>query len=79
MPSVYAKQGFERHEIMSMIQYEKETGVIHEATNFHPGNEPDPTQTPEPVGAPKELIRSMVDDIRAAAASGPWTGAEKLL
>ena len=38
IPQVYANQGFERMEIMSMIDYEKQTGIIHEASNFNSGN-----------------------------------------
>jgi hypothetical protein len=72
MPEVYAKQGFERMEIMSMSAYEKQTGSVHEASNFNAGNEITPLKEPEPK-APKELIDSIVDDMRQACASGPWT------
>ncbi len=79
MPEVYQRQGFERVEIESMVKYEKETGVVHEATSYNPGNEPtssDPRNTFKP--DPK-VVHELALDIAAAAASGPWTGADKLL
>lgn len=73
LPEIYARQGFERHEIMSMTAYEKETGVVHEATNFHPGNELTAFREPEPAKASPELVNRLVNEIRAANQSGPWT------
>lgn len=74
MPEVYARQGFERQEIMSMTEFEKKTGLVHEATNFAPGNEPSPDREPPATKAPKEVIDSIIDDIRAANQSGSeWT------
>ena len=72
MPAVYANQGFERMEIESMVKFEKETGLIHEPTNFNPGNESIPVEPPR-LAPGKELIDSLARDIGAAAASGPWT------
>lgn len=74
MPSVYAEQGFERHEIMRMTDWEKQTGLVHEATNFNAGNEPPPAD-PNPAPKPSpEVKQALIDDIRAAIASGPFTG-----
>lgn len=73
MPAVYAKQGFERREIMRMTDYERETGVVHEASNFNAGNEDASLQAPARRETPKEVTQALVDDFRAAAASGPWT------
>lgn len=72
VPEIYARQGFERQEIMSITRYERETGSIHESTTFNPGNEPVPETIPK-ASAPKELIKELVDDIRAAHQSGAWT------
>ena len=72
MPEVYARQGFERREIESMIQYERETGTVHEASNFHPGNEPsEPAQVP--YSAPAEVKQDLIDEVRKMIASGPVT------
>jgi hypothetical protein len=76
VPEVYAKQGFERREILSMGAWEKESGVVHEASNYNPGNEAvdcEPKTTTDP-----KYRQVIIDDIRAAIASGPWTGHEKL-
>ena len=77
IPQHYADAGFERREILSMTAYEKETGVVHEASNYAPGNEP----TPEPrmPNPNPEAIRELAKDMADAIASGPWTGAENLL
>ena len=72
MPEIYAREGFERRDIMSMTQYERETGVVHEASNFSPGNEP---VAPEPE-APKispEVRAQLLTDVREMLASGPIT------
>lgn len=78
MPEVYARQGYERREIMSMSAFEKETGKIHEATNFNPGNETvGHDGSPADPASPKlskEVKEALAKDIAAAAASGPWTG-----
>lgn len=73
MPEVYARQGFEREEIFSMSEYERRTGLVHEATNFSPGNEPSPWKEPETPKVSGEYKQAMIDDLREAAASGPWT------
>jgi len=73
MPEVYARQGFERMEIMNMTRYEKETGVIHEASNYSAGNETTAFREPEPAKAAPEVIAELARDVAAAAASGPWT------
>jgi hypothetical protein len=75
MPLVYESQGFVRHEIESMTRYERITGVVHEASNFHPGNEPTPDGSVPRKRAPKELIESLAREISSAAASG-WTTSE---
>jgi hypothetical protein len=72
VPEVYAKQGFERREIMSMTAYERETGLVHEATNFNNGNEPNPEQHPTPTIS-KQVKEDLIDDMREAMASGPFT------
>jgi hypothetical protein len=72
MPEVYAKQGFERREIMSMTAWEKEAGVIHEASNFCSGNEVVNTE-PAPPSAPSDVIDQLAKDWADAAASGPFT------
>lgn len=73
MPEVYARQGFERVEIMSMTKFEKETGIVHEASNFSSGNEVTAFKEPERTSAPPEVIHQLAKDVAAAAASGPWT------
>jgi len=73
MPSTYQRRGFVREEIFSMGKYEKESGVVHEASNFLPGNEPAPLREPSSQGAPAELRDRLIDDLRAASQSGPWT------
>jgi hypothetical protein len=79
MPAVYARQGFERREILNMTEYEKTEGVVHEASSFNSGNEPLPelgSEAPQLAPAAKEaLVRDMAD----AFASGPFTGADKLV
>lgn len=72
MPEVYAKQGFERQEILSMSAYERQSGVVHEASNFNSGNAP-LVEEPQPLGAPKEVKDQIINDMRDAIASGPWT------
>ncbi len=73
IPEVYASQGFERREIMHMGQYERETGLVHEASSFHPGNEPSPWLEPERPATPRAVTEALIDDVRAAIASGPFT------
>jgi hypothetical protein len=74
IPEVYAAQGFERREIDSMIAWEKEAGVVHEATNFHPGNEDTPLDPRDNNKCPPEVKKALIEDMKAAFASGPWTG-----
>lgn len=78
MPEVYAKQGFERQEIMNMSEWEKRSGSVHEATNFTPGNEPCPERygTTQPT---KEVKDTLVRDMADAIASGPFTMPETLV
>jgi len=73
MPEVYARQGYERREILNMTQYERDTGLVHEATSFHPGNEPSPSMDPPHPKMPREARERLIDDVRAAIASGPFT------
>lgn len=73
IPEVYAQQGFERQEIMSMGAWEKQSGLIHEASNFNLGNEPIPEDYRYPKADPK-VVHELAVDIAQAAASGPWTG-----
>jgi|ERR1700723_793081 len=73
MPQAYSNQGFERREIMNMSAYEKETGTVHEATNFNNGNEPVPENYTVP-HISKKAKEDLIDDMRQAIASGPWTG-----
>jgi arginine deiminase len=78
IPEVYRAQGFERKEILSMIEWEKQSGVVHEASNFNAGNETisvEPT-LPRPDA---KIVHELAKDIADAAASGPWTGADKLV
>lgn len=72
MPEVYARQGFERHEIMSMVDWEKKTGSIHEASTFAPGSEPSPDMNPTP-SCPKDVKEALIKDIMDAHQSGNWT------
>lgn len=76
LPAVYAAQGFERREILNMTAYERETGLVHEASNFAPGNEPAPFKEPERRPMAPEVRAALIDDLREAAASGPWTESE---
>ena len=77
MPDRYVEAGFERREIDSMLAWEREAGVVHEATNFAPGNEPmSQEKLPEPN---PEARKAVIDDIVAAVNSGPWTGQERIL
>ena len=77
MPERYVEAGFERREIDSMLAWEREAGVVHEATNFSPGNEPmSQEKLPEPN---PEARKAVIDDIVAAVNSGPWTGQERIL
>lgn len=73
LPEVYARQGFERREIDSMVAWEKEAGVVHESTTFNSGNEEitheEPVYRPNP-----EAVKAVVKDIADAISSGPWTG-----
>jgi hypothetical protein len=78
MPAEYARQGFERVEIMNMTRFEKESGVVHEATNFNPGNEPN-TSSPRDYKPDPKMVHDLAVDIAAAAASGEWTGADKIV
>lgn len=73
VPEIYARQGFERLEIESMVTYEKQAGVVHEATNFYPGNEPGPEER-KPYKPTREAIQAVIEDFQAAKASGPFTG-----
>ena len=77
MPERYVEAGFERREIDGMLAWEREAGVVHEATNFSPGNEPvSQEQLPQPS---LEARKAVIEDIRAAVASGPWTDFSGLL
>lgn len=78
MPEVYAREGFERHEILNMTDWEKRTGAVHEASNCNSGNSLDYDATPQ-YKAPKHVVDSLCRDIAEAAASGPWTGADTLV
>lgn len=77
MPDVYANSGFERREIFNMSQYERESGTVHEASSFSPGNEP----AIAPVGVPKrdpKVIDTLAWEMAAAFSSGAFTGGEDL-
>ncbi len=73
MPDIYARQGFERREILNMGAYEKETGVVHEASNYSPGNEVTAFREPERPPTPPAVRDALVRDLQEAYASGPWT------
>lgn len=63
---------------MNMTSWERESGTVHEATNFSPGNEP----SPERYGTPsmsRELKDSLIKDMSEAMASGPFTGTDVLV
>jgi hypothetical protein len=76
IPEVYSRQGFERREIMSMTQWERESGSVHEATNFNPGNEPMSSEAPPPKTDKETVAR----ELGAALSADPvWTGHEKLM
>ncbi len=72
MPEKYAAQGFQREEVFSMIQHEKETGSVHEASNFTAGNEPSPEREIIPQ-VPKAVKEGLIRDIMDAHQSGKWT------
>lgn len=78
VPEIYAQQGFERREIMHMGSWEKESGTVHEATTFNPGNEEFCHDPVIPKANPK-VIHDLLTDMAAANASGEWTGADKLI
>jgi hypothetical protein len=78
MPPVYSKQGFERREILNMTAWEKESGLVHEATNYNPGNEIQCTDAPAPKLDPK-IVHDITTDVAKAFASGPFTGGDNLL
>src|SRR4029077_13082497 len=71
LPEVYKQQGYERKEILSMIQYEKETGIVHESSNYQSGNEPVALE-PAPPRPSQDAIRAVAEDIKEAISSGPW-------
>ncbi len=73
VPEVYASQGFERREILHMGQYERETGLVHEATNYTAGNEPELSMDPVRPPTPPDVRERLINDVRDAIASGPWT------
>jgi hypothetical protein len=73
IPAMYARRGFERQEILSMSKFEKETGAVHEASNFLPGNEQASLAPPSLPTASKEVTDALVKDFAAAMASGPMT------
>ncbi len=79
MPAAYADQGYVREEIMNMVQHEKETGSVHEASNFSQGNAPMPQDRFETPKAPKEVVTAIIDDWRAAHQSGNWTMEQPLV
>jgi len=79
MPQVYADQGFERHEIQSMTAWERQSGSVHEASNFNSGNEPSVSREPERPKMSPEVVKSLATDMAAAFASGPFTGGENLV
>lgn len=76
MPAQYKKDGFERREIMHMTSWEKESGSVHEASNYTAGNEVMPTRDeykPDP-----KIKDELCRDMAAAIASGAWTGMDRL-
>ena len=73
LPEVYARQGFERKEITDIVAWEKQAGVVHEATTFNAGNELPPEECfkkPEPSRQVREDLARMWGE---ANSSGPWT------
>jgi hypothetical protein len=74
MPEIYQRQGFERREVESMIAFEKETGLVHESSNWTPGNE-SIGELPK-AETPKEIVDDLVKVIRDAKASGQFTTRE---
>lgn len=68
----YEAQGYVREEIMSMVAHEKETGSVHESTNFNSGSEPSPTKDITPF-CPPEVKEALIRDFMAAHESGAWT------
>lgn len=72
IPEVYARQGFERVEINSMIEYEKRTGTVHEASNYRSGNEPVEPELNAPRLDPSART-DLVNEMRSMLASGPVT------
>ena len=74
IPEQYVRDGFERREIMNMTQWEKESGVVHEESTFNSGNAVVPDDTRDVVSTPPSVKQALIDDMRAAIASGPFTG-----
>jgi len=73
LPDVYARQGYERREIQSMVAYEKETGVIHEASNWGRNGLAENETQPRDV-APKankeRITRDLVQQLTSARTAG---------
>lgn len=72
MPAEYARQGYQREEVMSMIRHERETGSVHEDSNFRAGNEPVPEREITP-SVPKHVKEALIRDVMDAHQSGNWT------
>ncbi len=78
IPDVYARQGFERREITSMVAWEKESGSIHEASSFAPGNEPSPEREVIAPKLSKAVREDLIRDVMDARQSGNWTMSQPL-
>lgn len=58
-----------------MSAYERETGLVHEATNFSSGDAGLEGTTPRVLTAMSRQVREgLIEDMREAFASGPFTG-----
>jgi hypothetical protein len=79
MPQHYAEQGFERQEIMSMTAFEKQTGLVHEASNYSSGNEDNGNKAVHLPAINKTAKEAAIKVFAEGLASGPLTGVDKFL
>lgn len=66
MAEVYRRQGYERVEIQNMGKFERQAGVIHEASNWGRNGraESELMKGPAPKETPKAVIESLVNELR---------------
>jgi len=70
VPEVYARQGYVREELdtpAAKTRFEKETGLLHEATHYHKGSgnaEKALTADPEPYKRDPAITKRLVEALR---------------